>query len=138
MNECSGNARKLWNRLSCLIGRKKKLPVQDDLNAGIFLNSFRDKVEKVYSTTPGSQPPQYSVFTGIKLETFSKITIAGTDNSRTQQNMRTGSDNNWNGTEFCIEQLAPFIMLIFNRSLEEDFFPWVFQSCWDYTGLEES
>ena len=107
------------------MGRKKKLPVQEDLNAGIFMNSFRDKVEKVRSTTSGSQPPQYSVFTGIKFETFSKITTADTrELISSAPNKTCGLDPiTTEMVKSFAEELAPFITLIFNRSLEDGYFP---------------
>ena len=62
VSESSGNARRIWNKLSILMGRKSSSPVQDGLNAKSFLDGFKDKVVSVRSSTAGSNLPDYTRF----------------------------------------------------------------------------
>ena len=70
ISETAGNARKLWNKLPCLMGNKKKSPVQEELSADKFLQSFKEKVDDVRFSTSGSPTPQHRVFSGIPLNNF--------------------------------------------------------------------
>ena len=58
----SGNARKLWNSLSSVMGRNRGSPVQPGLTADAFSKFFSDKVDDVRSSTAGSAEPEFTVF----------------------------------------------------------------------------
>ena len=71
----AGNARKLWNTLSTVMGKKQKSIVQDGLDAESFLRCFEDKINDVRATTAGAADPDYSPFHGKPLTEFSAITV---------------------------------------------------------------
>ena len=74
ISESSGNARKLWNTLSSVMGKKKRSIVQENFTPELFLNSFMDKVSRVRSSTVGSPAPEFfSNFVGSPLNQFSTI-----------------------------------------------------------------
>ena len=73
ISESSGNARKLWNTLSSVMGKKKGSIVQENFTPELFLNSIMDKVSGVRSSTVGSPAPEFSNFVGSPLNQFSTI-----------------------------------------------------------------
>ena len=123
--ESSGNARKLWNKLSVLMGRKSSAPVQDGLNAKSFLDGFKDKVASVRSSTAGSGLPDYTRFDGQRLNQFTTI---GEDSVHklvaTAPNKSCGLDPapTWLIKEFA-NDLVPFITMLFNKSISTGYFP---------------
>ena len=57
----SGNARKLWNSLSSVMGRNRQSStISSGLTADSFANFFRDKVSDVRSSTAGAADPEYT------------------------------------------------------------------------------
>ena len=74
----SGNARKLWNTLSSIMGDKKRSPIIDSLHADTFLQAFVAKVIDVRASTAGSDPTEYSKFVGSRLNQLSEISLEDT------------------------------------------------------------
>ena len=115
----SGNARKLWNSISAIMGSKKHSPAVDGLNAGIFLKTFEDKVKDVRASTEGSVPAEYSNFIGDYLTRFSEVSLEDVEMLiRKSSNKSCGLDPapTWLIRDFAVE-LAPFICALFNKSL---------------------
>ena len=125
VSESSGNARKLWNKLSILMGRKNSSPVQDELNAQSFLDGFKDKVASVRSSTAGSGFPDYTRFDGQRLNQFTTI-----DKDFVHKLVTTAPNKSceldpaptWLVKEF-VDDLVPFITVLFNKSLSTGHFP---------------
>ena len=128
ISEGEGNARKLWNNLSSLMGNKKRSPIQGTLTADLFKKFFEEKISKVCSSTSSACPPVYREFNGKKLDAFTSITIDDT------LRLISGVANKscsldpipTDLVKFCANELAPFITALFNKSLERGYFPQVF------------
>ena len=74
VSESSGNARRLWNSLSSLMGKGRNSSIQNDLSSQDFMSGFSKKVSDVRASTQGSPPPNFSEFKGVpitKYHTFS-------------------------------------------------------------------
>ena len=125
VNERSGNAQKLWNTLSAMMGSNRRLPVQPDLSADLFLRVFCDEVDDVRSATAGLGDPSYSDFEGIHLSQFSIINL-----DETRRLLMDAP------VKFCAldpvptrlvkdraGELAPFMQTLFNKSLSTGCFP---------------
>ena len=125
ISESSGNARKLWNTLSSVMGKKKGSIVQENFTPELFLNSFMDKVSGVRSSTVGSPAPEFSNFVGSPLNKFSTI-----DQSVIEDSIRKSSNKfcsldpipTWLVKELVCE-LTPFVTELFNKSISEGYFP---------------
>ena len=114
VNEISGNARKLWNTLSTMMGSKRRSPVQPDLSADIFLRAFCDKVDDVRSATAGSGDPRFSDFEGIHLSQFSIISLDETRRLLTDAPVKSCALDpvpTWLVKDHAGE-LAPFIRIV--------------------------
>ena len=125
----AGNARKLWNTLSSVMGKKRKSTIQDGLDAESFLRCFEDKINDVRASTAGAADPDYSSFHGKPLTEFSPVTIDDvTKLIRAAPNKACGLDPapTWLVKDF-VDELAPFITIIFNKSLCEGYFPALFR-----------
>ena len=73
----SGNARKLWNSLSSVMGRNRQSStISSGLTANSFAKFFRDKVCDVRSSTAGAADPEYTVFHGHPLDEFAQLSIS--------------------------------------------------------------
>ena len=72
----SGNARKLWNSLSSVMGRNRSSSVQPGLTADAFLKFFSDKVDDVRSSTAGSAEPEYTVLHGHPFGELIQLSIS--------------------------------------------------------------
>ena len=121
----AGNARKLWNTLSTVMGKKQKSIIQDGLDAESFLRCFEDKINDVRATTAGAADPDYSSFHGKPLTEFSAITVDDVRKLiRAAPNKACGLDPapTWLVKDF-VDELAPFITILFNKSLYEGYFP---------------
>ena len=129
ISEGEGNARKLWNNLSSLMGNKKRSPILGALMADSFKKFFEEKISKVRSSTSNTCPPVYREFDGQKLDAFINITID--DTLRLISGAATKSCSldpiPTDLVKFCANELAPFITALFNKSLERGYFPQVFR-----------
>ena len=125
----SGNARKLWNSLSSVMGRNRGSPVQPGLTADAFSKFFSDKVDDVRSSTAGSTEPEYTVFHGHPLDEFIQLSISDVVRLiRDSPSKACGLDPipTWLMKEF-VDQLAPYLTYLFNRSLSQGRFPEIFR-----------
>jgi hypothetical protein len=125
----SGNARKLWNTLSSIMGNKKRSPIIDSLNADTFLQTFEAKVKDVRASTAGSAPTEYSNFVGSRLNQLAEISLEDTETLIQQSSDKScGLDPapTWLVKEFA-GNLAPFICSLFNKSLSQGIFPQSFK-----------
>ena len=130
VSESSGNAKKLWNSLSSLMGRKRRTAVQDGLSADEFLKCFADKVKDVRSTTSGSAPPNFSKFEGVPLTQFVALDLDDVRKLiKPTPNKSCGLDPipTWLVKEFS-EQIAPFVTVLLNKSILNGYFPLVFRT----------
>ena len=126
ISDSSGNARKLWNTLSSVMGKKKTSPVQDGINADVFLKCFSDKIADIRSATSGSGTPSFSPFTGTqKLNSFPVLSVGDVTNLIARAaNKSCGLDPapTWLVKEYA-DQLAPLLTVLFNKSLSSGYFP---------------
>ena len=125
VDESSGNARKLWNTMSTMMGSKRRSPVQPDLSADIFLRAFCDKVDDVRSATAGSGDPRFSDFKGIHLLQFSIISLDETRRLLMGAPVKSCALDpvpTWLVKDH-VDELAPFIRTLFNKSLSTGCFP---------------
>ena len=73
----SGNARKLWNSLSSVMGRNRcSSTTSSGLTADSFAKFFCDKVSDVRSSTAGAADPEYAAFHGHPLDEFDLLSIS--------------------------------------------------------------
>ena len=125
-SDSSGNARKLWNTLSLVMGKEKTSPVQNGIDADVFLKCFNDKISDIRSATSGSGTPSFSTFTGSqKLNSFPVLCVDDVRNLLARAaNKSCGLDPapTWLVEEYA-DQLAPFLVVFFNKSLSTGYFP---------------
>ena len=125
ISESSGNARKLWNTLSSVMGKKKRSIIQENLTAELFLNGFSDKVSGVRSSTSGSPAPEFSNFVGNPLSQFSTVDQSFIDNLIRQSPNKSCSLDpipTWL-VKNLVGELTPFITELFNKSISNADFP---------------
>ena len=130
VSESLGNARKLWNTLSSVMGKKQQSVVQTEFSAQEFLRSFAAKVSDVRSSTSGSAPPDFSEYAGIPLEEFAEISVEEVRRLiEKSPNKSCGLDPipTWLLKEIAAE-ISPFITALFNRSILEGNFPLAFRT----------
>jgi len=125
ISESSGNARKMWNTLSSVMGKKKRSVIQENLTAELFLNGFSDKVSGVRSSTSGSPAPEFSNFVGNPLSQFSTVDQSFIDNLIWQSPNKSCSLDpipTWL-VKNLVGELTPFITELFNKSISNADFP---------------
>ena len=125
----SGNARKLWNTLSSVMGRNRGSPIQPGLTADAFSKFFSDKVDDVRSSTAGSAEPEFTVFLGHPLDEFIQLSISDVVRLiRDSPSKACGLDPipTCLMKEF-VDQLDPYLTYLFNRSLSQGRFPEIFR-----------
>ena len=122
----SGNARKLWNSLSSVMGRNRcSSTTSSGLTADLFAKFFCDKVSDVRSSTAGAADPEYAAFQGHPLDEFAQLSISDVERLiKDSPTKACGLDPipTWLVKEF-VQHLAPFLTCLFNRSLLQGQFP---------------
>jgi hypothetical protein len=109
-----------------LCKNKKKTSVMEGLTADGFLRAFQDKVESVRSSTASAPPPE---FQGDGCETTWSA-FAAIDVVRMGRLIQQAANKNcaldpvptWLVKQFA-KELAPFLAVLFNRSLQTGVFP---------------
>ena len=108
------------------MGKKKTSPVQNGIDADVFLKCFNDKISDIRSATSGSGTPSFSPFTGSqKLNSFPVLCVDDIRNLLARAaNNSCGLDPapTWLVKEYA-DQLAPFLVVFFNKSLSTGYFP---------------
>ena len=124
--QVSGNARKLWNSLSSVMGRNRcSSTTSSGLTADSFAKFFCDKVGDVRSSTAGGADPEYATFHGHPLDEFAQLSISDVERLiKDSPTKACGLDPipTWLVKEF-VQHLAPFLTFLFNRSLLQSQFP---------------
>jgi len=120
---------KLWKSVDVLLGRGR-IPASSHIDVETFNRFFVDKVEKVRSNTKDAPPPTFSrVRSGVSFTTFSPLTIDDViaavrrlpDKSSAADSIPT------NVLKQVADLLAPFLVELFNCSLNAGHFPDVFR-----------
>ena len=130
ISESSGNAKKLWNKLSMVMGKKQRSAVCEDLTAEMFLKGFTDKVQDVRSSTSGASDPDFTEYSGEMFCSFTPLDVAAVRELIVKSPNKSCSLDpipTWLVKEFAVE-LAPFITAVINRSLEAGYFPVSFRA----------
>src|SRR5260221_8467548 len=126
----SGNARKLWNSLSAVMGKRKTTPAQNGLSAEGFLDCYQGKVAEVRASTSGYGQPDYGSFGGECLHEFRPVDICDVRAliaDAPTKTCRLDPAPTWLIKE-CGDLLAPYLTVLFNRSLLLGCFPRSFRS----------
>jgi hypothetical protein len=133
INANSSNARRLWRDLDDLMRRDDDgssstascTPEEASRKADDFLKFFENKVDAVRIETEGASPPVFQSTDGTKFTRFQHTTpdqIIQLVNK--SQNKHCSLDPvPTNVVKNCIDLLAPFICVLFNRSLDEGYLP---------------
>jgi len=127
VTESSGNPRKLWKTMDAVLCKnKKKTSVMEGFNADGFLRAFQDKVESVRSSTASAPQPE---FQGDGCETtwsaFADVDVVCVEKLIQQaanKNCALDPVPTWLVKQFA-KELAPFLSVLFNRSLQTGVFP---------------
>ena len=125
VTETSGNAKKLWNTLSAIMGKQSKPAANIDLTAEMFLKSFMDKVDDVRSSTSDSDPPVFTSFSGAPLQTFSilnQMDVVKLIGQAPNKSCARDPLPTWMVKDLA-DELAPFITVLFNKSISDGYFP---------------
>ena len=123
--ESAGNARKLWNRISSLMGKNKKTPIRPGLDAHRFKKVFEDKITDVRDSTLHAAAPKFSNFTGESLNNFEPLTIEDVIKLIKLSKTRTCSLDPLptDIPKQYVTELAPFIRALFNKSIMLGYYP---------------
>ena len=122
ISDSSGNARKLWNTLSSIMKKKKTSPVQDGIDADVFLKCFKDKISDIRSASSGSGTPSFSPFTGSqKLNSFPVLCVDDVKNLIARAANK--SCGLYPAPTWLVKEFAPFLAVLFNKSLRTGYFP---------------
>jgi hypothetical protein len=80
------NPKKLWKKLALLTRQKKvRQELSKDLDAGIFMKAFLNKVEGVRKSTPAAEPPSFEDTDVSQASTNFKRLIYSTSVNSSQQ-----------------------------------------------------
>ena len=129
VSESAGNARRLWNTLSAVMGKKKFSAIRDELTADLFLASFEKKVNDVRDSTRGSDPPEYHEFKGTNLDEYTVLSVEEVCTLIKKSPNKTCSLDpapTWLVKDFS-QLLSPFVTALFNKSLIQGHFPLSFR-----------
>src|SRR5260221_8776287 len=109
--------------------KNRRSMAQDGLTAELFLDSFEHKVSDVRSSTLGCGVPTYSLFRGERLHEFTEVNEGKVKSLIDKAPNKTSSLDpapTWLIKEFSSE-LAPFLTILFNKSLQHSEFPHSFK-----------
>ena len=129
IKDSSGDPKKLWKTLSRVLGtdrsRMSGLP-SDTINAEIFRSGFSDKVERIRQKTASAAYPVFSVNQcQSEFDTFVPVSVNDVMKMIGRAKNKSCSLDpvpSWIIKQFA-GQLAPFIAMLFNRSMSEGSFP---------------
>jgi len=130
INANAGDSRRLWKDLDelmrCENSTTKPTSVADaEQQADGFLNFFQQKVESVRAETANANGPVFETCGNEKFTNFQHVTVERVIHLiGSSANKQCGLDPV--PTELlkkCVDLLAPFITVVFNRSLDENYVP---------------
>ena len=125
---CKGNSRKLWRIVDSMLSKDVNNSSDRTLSASDLAHAFQTKVLDVRNATAHAPPPDL-VPTAQNFNGFTEITVDDVEKLITTSNSKFSVVDPipvWLFKD-CVKELAPFITVLFNKSLLTGDFPSIYK-----------